>query len=46
MPNQKETDKTVIDSRDLLYRYLEFQSLTPNNNTIGTRPRLTVTRLA
>jgi hypothetical protein len=46
MPNRKETDSTVIRTRDLLYRDLEFQSLTPNNHNwsasamAGDPPRL------
>jgi hypothetical protein len=46
MPNRKETDSTVIRTRDLLYRYLEFQRLAPQKHKwsasalAGDPPRL------
>ena len=46
MPNRKETDSTVIRTRDLLYRYLEFQRLAPHKHNwsasamAGDPPRL------
>jgi hypothetical protein len=36
MPNRKETDSTVIRTRDLLYRDLEFQSEKDTHRVPGT----------